>query len=104
MDDNRSVQVFLKVFCNLFDVFHVGLDDVYCSDPMELLSGLFDIEVQRDIVFPEIFESEQGGDDIMVGLVKYDDFPGVVGFGEYFGKQILLFMNKVDFRVEEGNH
>lgn len=47
---------------------------------MELLSLLFDVEVESDVVLPEIFESEQRRDDIVVGLVENDDFPGVVGF------------------------
>ncbi len=104
MNHDRRVKVLLKVLDDFFGVFEVGLDEVEGSDAMELFTRLFDVEIESDVVLPEVFDFEEGRDDVVIGLIEYDDFPDVVSFGKDLGEELFLFLNQVNFRVVRKYH
>lgn len=83
MNNDWGIKLFFKIFDNLFYIFVDRFDQIDGAYSMELLSCLFDIEVESNIVLSEIFNFEKWGYDIMIGLIENDDFPCIVSFLEY---------------------
>lgn len=77
MDHHRGVKVLFEVLNDLLGVLQVGLYQVNGRNPMQLLPGLLDVEIQSNIVLSEIFQFKKGRYHIMIGLVENDDFPNV---------------------------
>ena len=93
VDHHWWVQILLKILDNFFGVLEVWLDKINRSDSMKLLSCLFNVEIQCDIVLPEIFQFEKRRNDIVICLIKYNNFPCVVSFWEYLCEQVLLLFD-----------
>lgn len=70
MKHNRTVQIFIEILDNSVEVLFVGLDQIYGSDSVKLFPVLFDMEVECDVVLPEIFHFEERGVYLLVESVK----------------------------------
>lgn len=56
------------------NVIKGGLDEVNGCDSMQLLSRLLQMEIQGDVVLPQIFGLEMRGVDLSIEVVK-DHYP-----------------------------
>ena len=76
MNNHWTIEISNKVRTNEFDIFEGGLNEVDDGDSMKLLSMFFDVEVEGDIMIPEIFHLELWGEDVPIIAIKHNNFPG----------------------------
>ncbi len=78
VNDDRAVEIFLKIGEHELKIFFVGLNQVNGSDAVELLAGLLDVEVKRDVGLPEILHLEERGVDLSVELIEDEHLPKIL--------------------------
>lgn len=58
MDDHWWIQIIFEVAVDKIDIVGSWLDQIDGSNSMKLFSVVFDMKIQCDIVFPQIFHFE----------------------------------------------